>query len=65
MFIKKDEFFYNNRMLTLEFLLYSHPVEYKECFKDFENDNIFNLILDENGYIEIWGYKYRKEKAIV
>ncbi len=62
-FIKKDEFFYSNRMITLEFLLYSHPKEYKECFKQFENNNVYNLISDENGTIDIWGYKYTKEEA--
>ena len=58
-----DEFFYSNRMITLEFLLYSHPEEYKECFKQFENNNVYNLISDENGTIDIWGYKYTKEEA--
>lgn len=50
-------------MITLEFLLYSHPEEYKECFKQFENNNVYNLISDENGTIDIWGYKYTKEEA--
>lgn len=63
MFIKKDDFFYPNRMLTLEFLLYSHPDEYKECFKQFENNNTYNLVPNENGCIDIWGYRYSKEEV--
>lgn len=63
MFIKKDAFFYHNRMTTLEFLLYSHPEEYKACFKTFENNNVYNLVLDENGDIDILGYKYKKAIA--
>jgi hypothetical protein len=63
MFVKKETFFYSNRMVVLEFLLYSHPEEYKQCFKEFDNQNTYILTLDDNGEYEIFGYKYKKEEA--
>ena len=63
MFVKKEKFLYHNRMTILEFLLYSHPDEYKLCFKQMENDNVYILFPDENGDIDILGYTYKKEKV--
>lgn len=63
MFVKKENILYHNRMVILEFLLYSHPNEFKECFKSFDADNTLILVEDDAGDINIWGYTYKKVSA--
>lgn len=53
-------FLRNNRLLILNILCITHKQEFKKCFNNFKQD-VEVLVPDEDGTIEIWGKKYRKE----
>lgn len=55
------QFLRKNKILILGILCKTHKDEYIKCFKSLETE-IDHLVLNENGNIEIWGKRYKREK---
>lgn len=56
-------FIRHNKVLILSVLCKTHKEEYVKCFNNL-NTGTDILIEDENGTVEIWGKKYRKERVV-